>query len=89
MLEVADGGVEIDLTGQQFDILKGAARLADLPGRSGDKGSATGIEEQPTIPRAWFIGDETNGDWRSRSGRVNPSGHGDNRLGWSSDFLKS
>jgi hypothetical protein len=70
MLDVSGSGAEVGVFGQRLDIAKGAACLVDLPGRSGDKGSAPGIEEQPTIPRAWYIGDETNGDGTRRQTSV-------------------
>ena len=39
MLDISRGGAEIGMTGQNLDIAEGAARLADLPGRSRDEGS--------------------------------------------------
>jgi hypothetical protein len=41
MLDISGGGAEIGMTGQHLDIAKGAARLADLPSRTGDESSAT------------------------------------------------
>jgi hypothetical protein len=43
MLDICRSSAEIGMTGEHLDIPQGAARFANSPGRSGDKGSTTGM----------------------------------------------
>jgi hypothetical protein len=62
MLDISGGGAEIGMTGQHLDIAKGAACLADLPGRTGDEGSATGMARTADHPQAGIKPVEPDGD---------------------------